>query len=141
MNSNCESNRLYDILQCSREATFEEIKKSYQSLALQLHPDKSSGENTSIEFIELDRAWKVLRDPEIRAAYDAEQDQQLFKDRPIVNESLQVQELDFDEESSIYFKSCRCGGEYSITMEELVANKGDIYVNCCECSLVIEINQ
>lgn len=61
----------YEILNISREASFEEIKKSYRKSAVKYHPDKNQGDKTAEEkFKELGEAYEILSHPEKRAAYD-----------------------------------------------------------------------
>src|SRR5947209_9965984 len=61
----------YEILEVSRTATSEEIKRSYRKLAVKYHPDKNPGDHTAEEkFKELAEAYDVLIDPDKRAAYD-----------------------------------------------------------------------
>jgi molecular chaperone DnaJ len=61
----------YEVLQVSRTATAEEIKKSYRKLAVKYHPDKNPGDHTAEEkFKELGEAYDVLMDENKRAAYD-----------------------------------------------------------------------
>ncbi len=61
----------YSVLGVSREATDEEIKKSYRKLAMQYHPDRNGGSSEAEEkFKEITEAYDVLRDPQKRAAYD-----------------------------------------------------------------------
>ena len=36
--------KLYDILEVSKDASQEDIKKSYKKLAFQYHPDKNKGD-------------------------------------------------------------------------------------------------
>jgi curved DNA-binding protein len=57
----------YSTLGVARTATPDEIKKSYRKLASQHHPDK--GGDTA-KFQELEEAYRVLSDPEQRAAHD-----------------------------------------------------------------------
>jgi molecular chaperone DnaJ len=61
----------YEILEISREATFEEIKKAYRRLALKYHPDRNPGDKEAEERFKLiNEAYQVLSDEEKRALYD-----------------------------------------------------------------------
>ena len=61
----------YEVLVVHREATEDEIKRSYRKLAVQFHPDKNPGDPHAEEkFKELGEAYDVLMDGNKRAAYD-----------------------------------------------------------------------
>ena len=57
----------YSTLGVARTATPDEIKKAYRKLASQHHPDK--GGDTA-KFQEIEEAYRVLSDPDQRAAHD-----------------------------------------------------------------------
>ena len=58
----------YLVLQVTRGATADQIHSAYRRRALELHPDRSGA--GSEPFIELQQAYSVLSDPQLRAAYD-----------------------------------------------------------------------
>ncbi|MEN3337638.1 MAG: molecular chaperone DnaJ [Acidobacteriota bacterium] len=60
----------YDVLGVAPGAGAEEIKRAYRQLARRYHPD-ISGDDRGAAFLEVSRAYEVLRDPERRRSYDA----------------------------------------------------------------------
>lgn len=61
----------YEILGVSRNASSDEIKKSYRQMALKFHPDRNPGNKEAEEkFKETAEAYSVLADPEKRSVYD-----------------------------------------------------------------------
>lgn len=61
----------YKILEVGRNATTEEIDKSYKKLARKYHPDLNQGDSKAEEkFKEVNEAHEVLKDPQKRKLYD-----------------------------------------------------------------------
>ena len=61
----------YEVLEVSRNATGEEIKKAYRQKAMKFHPDRNPGDKDAEEkFKEAAEAYEVLSDPEKRSRYD-----------------------------------------------------------------------
>lgn len=60
----------YQILGVAKEASQDEIKRSYRKLARKYHPDVSKETDAEERFKELGEAYEVLKDPEKRGAYD-----------------------------------------------------------------------
>ncbi len=61
----------YELLQVSRDASGDEIKRSYRSLAMQYHPDRNQGNpEAEAKFKEVSEAYEILKDEQKRAAYD-----------------------------------------------------------------------
>lgn len=60
----------YDVLDVSKDASKEEIKKAYRKLARKYHPDVSEEDNASEKFKEAKEAYETLSDQQKRAQYD-----------------------------------------------------------------------
>ncbi|HPI91569.1 MAG TPA: DnaJ domain-containing protein [Deltaproteobacteria bacterium] len=61
----------YRVLGVARDATSQEIKKSYRMLAMKYHPDRNQEDPASAEnFKEITEAYGVLIDPDKRRTYD-----------------------------------------------------------------------
>jgi len=71
-----EKKDYYDILGVSKDASQEEIKKSYRALCLSLHPDRQAGKSEAEKkaaeekFKEVSEAYDTLSDPKKKQAYD-----------------------------------------------------------------------
>ena len=65
------STTYYDILEISRNATDDEIKKAYRKLALRIHPDKCHAPGAEEAFKNVGKAFQCLSDASKRRKYDA----------------------------------------------------------------------
>src|SRR5919206_671620 len=62
---------LYKVLEVSREATPDEIRRSYRRLARKYHPDANPGDKKAEDrFKEIQHAYELLSNPEKRREYD-----------------------------------------------------------------------
>lgn len=87
----------------------------------------------SESFVELQNAWEILKGNDKRKAYDLEQ----LKN---VSASMSLSELDLDdmeyiEDEEKYISQCRCGNEYSVTLDQL--EEGIEILQCPGCSLSV----
>lgn len=60
----------YKILGVPEEASENDLKKAYYNSALKIHPDKNPAPRSTEAFKKLDKAYKVLSNPESREDYD-----------------------------------------------------------------------
>jgi len=81
----------YDILQISPNAEQETIDKVYRFLAKKYHPDNGSGEGNADKFRAIIEAYRVLSDPEKRAAYDAK-----YQGKSLLRDSNYDMDSDYD---------------------------------------------
>lgn len=62
---------LYEVLEISRSASTDEIKKAYRKKALQFHPDRNPGNKEAEDkFKEATEAYQILSETESRRKYD-----------------------------------------------------------------------
>lgn len=62
----------YNILKVNRNATDDDLKKSYRRMAMKWHPDKNptNKQEAEAKFKQISEAYDVLSDPQKRAIYD-----------------------------------------------------------------------
>ena len=60
----------YEVLGIGKDATEEDIKKAFRTLAFKYHPDRNHEPGAEEKFKEINEAQEVLSDPQKRAVYD-----------------------------------------------------------------------
>ena len=65
-----EKRDYYEILGVARNATADQLKDAYRTLAMKYHPDKNKDAGAEDRFKEISEAYAVLSDSEKRATYD-----------------------------------------------------------------------
>ncbi|XP_072242906.1 dnaJ homolog subfamily C member 24 isoform X2 [Leuresthes tenuis] len=125
-----EEQDLYAVLGASPSDSVQQLRHRYQQLALQYHPDRllqSSSEAAGSRFVEVEAAWRILRDQNTRRQYDLQR-----------------------REECVYTYCCRCGGGFSISEEETRKSQQDdeeeeagqhrgVLVCCDTCSLTVYV--
>jgi curved DNA-binding protein CbpA len=66
-----EAPTLYAVLGVARGASSDDLKAAYRRLALQWHPDRCRETDAAEQFKRIQHAYEVLREPNVRAKYDA----------------------------------------------------------------------
>jgi curved DNA-binding protein CbpA len=61
---------LYNVLGVPPNATDEEIKKVYRSLAMRFHPDRNAAPGAEARFKSITKAYEILSDPVKREEYN-----------------------------------------------------------------------
>ncbi|KAI5064617.1 hypothetical protein GOP47_0021288 [Adiantum capillus-veneris] len=112
----------YAVLQVAEDATFAQIRASYLSSLLALHPDKLNQEiPASSGFLRLQEAWHVLKDPQSRSTYDRHLTlSRLLIDNAIADEvTLEEMSRDCDDADAAYTYPCRCGDFFTLSSQEV----------------------
>lgn len=66
-----EKRDYYDVLGVKKDASADEIKKSFRKLAMKYHPDRNPGDKAAeAKFKEINEAYEVLKDSDKRRRYD-----------------------------------------------------------------------
>ncbi|OQO09027.1 hypothetical protein B0A48_05918 [Cryoendolithus antarcticus] len=130
----------------------EHLKAAYKRSLLTHHPDKQRSERSghsapSIDTIAL--AYKILSTPSLKSVYDqslAEQNSaQPGSDKVFHTglDTVDLDDLDLDEASGVWTRSCRCGDDkgFQVTEAELERNveDGELITGCRGCSLWLRV--
>lgn len=97
----------YEVLEVSRSASVDEIKKAYRKLAIKYHPDRNPGDaEAEAKFKEAAEAYDVLHDPQKRQQYD---------------------QFGFDATSGGFGGGSPFGGAGGFSMDDIFSMFGDVF--------------
>lgn len=97
----------YEVLEVSRSASVDEIKKAYRKLAIKYHPDRNPGDaEAEAKFKEAAEAYDVLHDPQKRQQYD---------------------QFGFDAPSGGFGGGSPFGGADGFSMDDIFSMFGDVF--------------
>jgi len=143
----------------------DEIRKAYRRTLLRWHPDKlpegsaddrqdtkKPGRAAPFTVDHITTAYKTLSDPRAKLDYDRELALDREKDKAdgaqlhVFHTGLDVvdlDDLDYDESSCTWSKSCRCGMQQGFMVtEEALSNEtqsGELVTGCNGCSLWLKV--
>jgi diphthamide biosynthesis protein 4 len=149
----------------TKNLTPQLLKAAYRKALLQHHPDKvqqvSSPEHDSTKATnnhaytvdQITKAYSVISTPKLREEYDRDlalQCQQTgnlgAQQKDSFHTGVEVVDLDdleFDQEESLWFRSCRCGDDRGFLIREddleEAADDGELAVGCKGCSLWLRV--
>ncbi|RMY43542.1 hypothetical protein D0865_11166 [Hortaea werneckii] len=133
----------------------EAIKQAYRQALLSHHPDKlrerqkKDANRPALSVDQITFAYKILSDPELRAEYDlallheASNDPEHGRVHQTGLETVDLDALDFQDDSEMWTRSCRCGDPKGFVVSESELEKhideGELTVGCRGCSLWLRV--
>ena len=54
-----------------------------------------------------------------------------------IYDEIEIDDLDFDSQQSVFFYNCPCGDRFRITLQQLLS--GEVIAECPSCSLQIRV--
>ena len=127
----------YEILGCTEEASYENIKRAYHELVLRYHPDKiKDSEQSSEKFHQIQEAWEILGHSENRKLYNAERKQAKLEEESILLFARLTSDELYPKDGETLAYQCRCGSEYLVEKNDLEIHE-QVYIACDECTFYI----
>jgi diphthamide biosynthesis protein 4 len=129
--------------------TAQDIKQAYRKALLEHHPDKAPTGDTARSVDSITVAYKTLSEPQAKVEYDRGSRLQHARnkgDDKVFHTGLDVvdlDDLDYDEETGEWWRSCRCGQArgFIITEDQLEneSRYGELITGCKGCSLWLKV--
>ncbi|XP_026814450.1 alkylated DNA repair protein alkB homolog 8-like isoform X1 [Rhopalosiphum maidis] len=132
---------LYEILGCDKTTSFETLKDNYKKRLFKVHPDKSILSSSSAACAELNKAWSILKDPDLKKKYDEQIEQSDINTEVTIYDYLNISDLENNEIEDTFSYRCRCGGQFLVpkSMVITVDQTEPLLFPCDDCSLFIEV--
>ncbi|XP_012279209.1 dnaJ homolog subfamily C member 24 [Orussus abietinus] len=129
----------YEVLGCTKDSTYEDIKRAYYQRALQCHPDKKGNSDCNTnEFRRIEEAWRILRDHRSREDYNTQCRQaELESQSLLIYATVTLNELEPTMDKDILSYQCRCGSDYIVNQVDLQEQNCTLQIPCQECTFVI----
>jgi DnaJ-class molecular chaperone len=120
---------LYEILGVSSNCSPDNLRQQYHRLLLEYHPDKTNSKDsiTINRFEDIQNAYRILSNVELRLKYDQEQERRHLHTLPHTN----INYSDFNDDNEY---TCRCGTVLQIDKETHFH-----IIECPNCSTRVEI--
>jgi diphthamide biosynthesis protein 4 len=129
--------------------TAQDIKQAYRKALLEHHPDKAQTGDAARSVDSITVAYKTLSEPATKVDYDRELRLQHARnkgDDKIFHTGLDIvdlDDLDYDEETGEWWRGCRCGQDrgFIITEDQLEneSRYGELITGCKGCSLWLKV--
>jgi diphthamide biosynthesis protein 4 len=134
--------------------TADELRQAYKRALLTHHPDKHAAvPSARVRLATIDdiaEAYRILGNAQLRAQYDRESKPLQSSDdladdavRHTGMETMDLEELDFDEDSQTWSRQCRCGSSPAFVVEEAELENhveyGELITGCKGCSLWLKV--
>ncbi|CAF1218135.1 unnamed protein product [Rotaria sp. Silwood1] len=125
---------LYEILGVSSNCSSDILRQEYHRLLLEYHPDKTNSNDliNRKRFEDIQYAYKILSNIELRLKYDQEQERRYLHTLPHTN----IDSNDFNDDDNDNEYTCRCGTILQIDNEI----NFDI-IECPNCSMKIQLKK
>ena len=124
---------IFEILNENQDCEIDRLKSKCQKLIKEYHPDKNFGEESE-KFLQIMKVWQVLNDP--KQLNQAKSNN--LTQKKANWDTIALKDMNYDEETSAYFRDCRCGDQYTLPKEELNCDN-EFCVECETCSNTITV--
>jgi diphthamide biosynthesis protein 3 len=107
------------------------LKENYRILALKYHPDHNFDSVESTEQFKIIHAsYEILID-------HISKNGTIITPTTTVYDTIEIDDMDYDEDEQIYYYPCPCGDQFTITVAEMY--EGENIAKCSSCTLMIRI--